>query len=163
MKHIFNRSLLVALMLGASIGVTEMATAQAAEAKQHGHAGKSDPKMTPEQRVEKRLEKMKTKLNLTDAQVNNLRTIMREDAANLKATREAVKSAQGAEAKKAARQKMFAEMKTSKERISAVLTEEQRTKMKEQFKEGKGKMRELKMKHRGERQELRKELRDQKN
>lgn len=157
MKQIVNRSLLVALMLGASVGVTQTSVAQSAEPKHHARGGKFE-NMTPEQRVEKRLEKMKSKLNLSDAQVNDLRKIMREDAAELKTAREAIKSAEGADAKKAARERMFAQMKTAKERVSAVLTEEQRTKMKEQFKEGRSKMRALKKEHRQERKELRQEL-----
>jgi periplasmic protein CpxP/Spy len=166
MKRFLNRSLVVALMLGASVGAAELSFAQAGAVDPKGEARhqkrEAKQKMTPEQRIEKRVERMDARLDLSDAQVAQLRTVLREDQARIQQSREAMKAATTDAQRQAAREQMVANFKTAKERVDAILTEEQRTKMKAQLKEGRSKMRGMKREHRQERQQLRQELKNQK-
>lgn len=78
---------------------------------------------------EKRLEHMKKALNLTDAQVTQIKTIYEHNQAEFKADREAVKAAaKGSDAKKAAFEKMRADMQAVKAQITPILTPEQQAK-----------------------------------
>lgn len=176
MKQLFNTTIkagLVALMLGASLP----AIAQQGEKPKAGdhHMGehKMDrfKNMTIAERVEKRLEQMDKQLDLTDAQVAQLRVILTEDMQKLQNAREAMKAARTADkvqdkaAREAARAEMKAQMQTTKDRISAVLTPEQREKAAAKMKEKREHMREnIKARHGkklegAQSQELRKELR----
>jgi hypothetical protein len=81
---------------------------------------------------EKRLEHMKKALNLSDAQAAQIQTIYKNNEATFKADREAVKAAtKGTDAKKAAFQKMRADMQAVKAQITPILNADQQTKWNE--------------------------------
>jgi Spy/CpxP family protein refolding chaperone len=89
---------------------------------------------TPEQRIEKRIEHMKSELGLNDAQVAKIKTIYEQNAPMLKADHDAVRSAgKGSDAQKSAEQKMRADMQQIESQILPILTPEQQTKLKEQI------------------------------
>ena len=89
---------------------------------------------TPDQRIEKRIERMKSELGLNDAQVAKIKTIYEQNATMLKADHDAVKSAaKGSDAQKSAEQKMRADMQQIESQILPILTPEQQTKLKEQI------------------------------
>ncbi len=81
---------------------------------------------------EKRIEHMKKALNLSDAQVSQIKTIYKNNQATFKADREAVKNAaDGSDAKKAAFQKMRADMRAVRDQITPILTADQQAKWKD--------------------------------
>ena len=89
---------------------------------------------TPDQKIEKRIERMKSKLGLTDAQVEKVTTIYKQNESLLTNDHNAVKSAaKGSEAQKSAEQKMRADMQQIESQIMPILTPEQQTKLKEQI------------------------------
>jgi Spy/CpxP family protein refolding chaperone len=89
---------------------------------------------TPDQKIEKRIEHMKAKLGLTDAQAAQIKTIYEQNAASMKADRDAVKAAEkGSEAQKSAEQKMRADRMQIESQILPILTPDQQTKLKEQI------------------------------
>ena len=78
---------------------------------------------------EKRLEHMKKALNLSDAQVAQIKDVYEKNEATFKADREAMKAAaKGSDAKKAAREKMRADMQTMRSEITPILTPDQQAK-----------------------------------
>ena len=80
----------------------------------------------------KRIEHMKKALNLSDAQVAQIKTIYQKNEATFKADREAMKAAaKGSDAKKAAFQKMRADMQAVQAQVTPILTADQQAKWKE--------------------------------
>ncbi|MFI5202723.1 MAG: Spy/CpxP family protein refolding chaperone [Candidatus Kapaibacterium sp.] len=78
---------------------------------------------------EKRLEHMRKALNLSDAQAAQIKTIYTQNQTEFKADRVAVKAAaKGSDAKKAAFQKMRADMQAVKAQITPILTPDQQAK-----------------------------------
>ncbi len=89
---------------------------------------------TPDQKIEKRIEHMKSELGLSDAQVEKVTAIYKENESILTNDRNAVKAAEkGSEAQKSAEQKMRADMQQIESQILPILTPEQQTKLKEQI------------------------------
>src|ERR1035437_3773330 len=89
---------------------------------------------TPDQKIEKRIEHMKAKLGLNDAQAAQIKTIYVQNAPVMKADHDAVKAAaKGSDAQKSAEQKMRADMQQVQSQIMPILTAEQQTKFKEQI------------------------------
>jgi Spy/CpxP family protein refolding chaperone len=89
---------------------------------------------TPDQKIEKRIEHMKSKLGLDNAQVAKITTIYKQNESLLTNDRDAVKAAaKGSDAQKAAEQKMRADMQQVQSQIMPILTTEQQTKWKEQI------------------------------
>ena len=89
---------------------------------------------TPDQKIEKRIERMKSKLGLNDGQVAKIKTIYEQNAPAMKADHEAVKAAEkGSEAQKSAEQKMRTDMQQVQSQVMPILTPEQQTKWKEQI------------------------------
>jgi Spy/CpxP family protein refolding chaperone len=186
MKQIFNTTLkaglMAAMMLGAGAPVmAQVRPAPGQQQEQQVERQKGDHKMdrfknmTLAERVEKRLEQMDKQLDLTDAQVAALRPILTEDMQRLQNAREAMKAARTADkaqdkaAREKAREEMKAQMQTTKDRIAAVLTPEQREKAKAHMKEMREHVREnIKARHEKmegadaeQRKQLRKELRQE--
>lgn len=138
MKQLFNTTIKAGLVAVLMMGAGAPAMAQQAD-KPAAHA-KADHKMdrfknmTVAERVEKRLQQMDKQLELSDAQVAQLRPILTEDMQRLQNAREAMKAARAADkaqdknAREAARADMKAQLQVTKDRISAVLTPEQREK-----------------------------------
>jgi Spy/CpxP family protein refolding chaperone len=88
----------------------------------------------PDQKIEKRIEHMKSKLGLNDGQVAKIKTIYEQNASTIKADHDAVKAAaKGSEAQKSAEQKMRADMQQIESQIMPILTPEQQSKLKEQI------------------------------
>ncbi len=84
---------------------------------------------SPEEMMQKRLDHMKTALNLSDAQVNQIKAIYQQNTATFKADRDAVKAAaKGSDAKKAAFQKMRTDMQGVQAQVKNILTPEQQQK-----------------------------------
>ena len=78
---------------------------------------------------EKRLAHMKKALNLSDAQVAQIKDVYEKNEATFKADRDAMKAAaKGSDAKKAAFQKMRADMQQVRAQITPILTQDQQTK-----------------------------------
>ena len=78
---------------------------------------------------EKRLAHMKKALNLTDAQVAQIKDVYKSNAATFKADRAAMKAAaKGSDAKKDAFQKMRADMRAMRSQITPILTADQQAK-----------------------------------
>ncbi len=78
---------------------------------------------------EKRLYHMKKALNLSDAQVTQIKTIYTQNKSEFKADHDAMKAAaKGSDAKKAAFQKMRADRQAVKAQITPILTADQQTK-----------------------------------
>jgi Spy/CpxP family protein refolding chaperone len=179
MKQLFNTTLkaglVAAMMLGAGAPVMAQQNDKPA-AKQGEHKMDRFKNMTIEERVEKRLAQMDKQLDLTDAQVAQLRPILTEDIQRLQNAREAVKKVRDADnaadkaQREAARAEMKAQMQTTKDRIAAVLTPEQREKAAAHLKEMRANVREnMKARHEkmqavdGEqRQQIKKQLREEK-
>ena len=89
---------------------------------------------TPDQKIKKRIERMKSKLGLNDGQVAKIKTIYEQNAPAMKADHEAVKAAEkGSEAQKSAEQKMRTDMQQVQSQVMPILTPEQQTKWKEQI------------------------------
>ena len=119
--------LLAGLIAAGSVGASNVALAQAPDSARHHHM-----MLTPEQRIEKRLAHAKKKLGLSDDQVAKLKAILEQNEAQLKADREAMRSAApGTDAKKDARQKLLADTKSIREQLKGVLTPDQLKKWKE--------------------------------
>ncbi len=192
MKQLFNTTIKGSLKLGLvavfMLGAGAPAFAQQADKpamhqkgdhKQGDHKMDRFKNMTVAERVEKRLAQMDKQLELTDAQVAQLRPILTEDIQRLQNAREAMKAARTADklqdkaAREEAREEMKAQLKTTKDRIAAVLTAEQREKAAAKIKEKRANMREnIKARHGkklegaeklqgAEKHELRKEMRMQ--
>ncbi len=89
---------------------------------------------SPDQKIEKRIEHMKAKLGLSDAQATQIKTIYEQNAPAMKADRDAIKAAaKGSEAQTSAEQKMRADMLQVQAQVLPILTPEQQTKWKEQI------------------------------
>ena len=86
-----------------------------------------------EKRIEHRIEKMKKKLNLTDAQVSQAKAIMEEAKPQMKADFQAMKAAPK-DQKEAVRAQFKKDREQTKEKLLAILTPEQRTKAEKFFK-----------------------------
>lgn len=98
-------------------------------------------RLTPEQRVEKKLEWMRKELTLTDRQSATIRTILLEKYTK-KVKRHSLKDA-SPEAKKAAVDQMLEQRRITHERIAAVLSTSQRTKYESLLKTEGGDVRKL--------------------
>ena len=78
---------------------------------------------------EKRIEHLKKALDLSDAQVAQIKDVYQKNEATFKADREAVKAAaKGSDARKAAFEKMRADREQVKTQISPILTADQQAK-----------------------------------
>jgi hypothetical protein len=187
MKQLFNITLkagLVAMLLGAGMPamaqqndkpVAKQSEHKQSEHKQGEHKMDRFKNMTVAERVEKRLEQMDKQLDLSDAQVAQLRPILTEDMQRLQNARQAMKAARTADkvqdkaAREAARAEMKAQMQVTKDRIAAVLTPEQRAKAAARMKEMRDNVREnIKARHQkldgvdgAQRMEMKKELREE--
>jgi protein CpxP len=159
---------LVAMIM---LGAGAPAIAQQADKPAMHQKGQQFKNMTVAERVEKRLEQMDKQLDLTDAQVAQLRPILTEDIQRLQNAREAMKAARTADktqdkaTRESARDEMKAQLQVTKDRIAAVLTPEQREKAAAKMTEKRANMREnIKARHGkklqgAEKQELKKEMR----
>lgn len=156
----YFRRTIFALAMGAIVLIGQGSLAQTATTKQHAPSENAYKQLTPEERIEKRLDRMSKKLELTEQQKAEIRAILKEDLADLQAARAAMKNAETPEAKKEARFEFRAQAKTTQERIASVLTTEQRAQVKEFRQERREKVRELRREHREERKQLREELRE---
>lgn len=179
MKQLFNTTikntlklgLVGAMLLGAGAPAIAQNGDKPAMHQKGDHKMDRFKNMTIAERVEKRLQQMDKQLELTDAQVAQLRPILMEDIQRLQNAREAMKTARTADkaqdkgAREAARAEMKAQMQVTKDRIAAVLTPEQREKAAAKIKAKREHMREnIKERHGkklegAERQELKKEIR----
>ena len=83
-------------------------------------------------RPEKRLEHMKKALNLTDAQVAQIKTVYENNKAEFQSDRTAIKAAaKGSDARKAAFKKMRSDMQAMRTQITPILTPVQQAKLKQ--------------------------------
>jgi periplasmic protein CpxP/Spy len=88
----------------------------------------------PSKMMEKRIEHMKSALNLSDAQVSQIKTIYKQNETTLKSDFQAMKAAdKGSDAQKAAREKMRSDMKETQSQVKQVLTPDQQAKLQEQM------------------------------
>jgi Spy/CpxP family protein refolding chaperone len=85
-----------------------------------------------ERRIEHCIEKMKKKLNLSDAQVTQIKTIFTENAPQIKADHEKIKAAPK-DQREALRANLKNDKQAIKEKLLAVLTPDQRTKAEKFF------------------------------
>jgi hypothetical protein len=89
-------------------------------------------KGSPDQMIEKRVEKMKSELGLDQAQVTKITAIYKQNESLLTNDRNAVKeAAKGSEAQKSAEQKMHADSEQIRAEIMPILNSEQQAKLKE--------------------------------
>ncbi|MEO6939078.1 MAG: hypothetical protein ABI444_02920 [Candidatus Kapaibacterium sp.] len=134
------------MVLGLSLmGVTAMNTQASAQTAAQTPPGQIAPattyqKLTPEEKIQKRMEHLQKKLNLTDQQAAQMRTVLEQNAARLRADRDAVHAATDAN-RKAARMQLRTDQKAMRGQLKGVLTPEQLKKFKE--------MREDRREHRG--------------
>ena len=91
----------------------------------------SDAKI--EKKIEHRIEKMKTKLNLTDAQVTQVKAILETSKPQIKADYEKMKAAPK-DQRKALRADLKKDKSAIKDKLFAVLTPEQQAKAEKYFK-----------------------------
>lgn len=84
----------------------------------------------PEEMIQKRVERLKSALNLNDEQVSKVKSIYEQYEPALKTDREAVRSASG-EQKQAAEEKLHGEMEQVQTQVKTILTPEQQTKFAE--------------------------------
>ena len=85
-----------------------------------------------EKRIEKRIEKMQKKLNLSDAQVSQAKAIIEQSKPQMKADFEKMKAAPK-DQKSAIRAELKKDREATKEKLMAILTPEQRTKAEKFF------------------------------
>jgi protein CpxP len=84
---------------------------------------------SPAKRMEKRVEHMKSALNLTDAQVAQVREIYKKNETTMQSDFDAMKSAaKDSDAKKSAHEKMRADMQQIQSQVKEVLTPDQQAK-----------------------------------
>ncbi|HWF44764.1 MAG TPA: Spy/CpxP family protein refolding chaperone [Candidatus Kapabacteria bacterium] len=120
MKH--RKTTVKALLVGASLLVGSFAVAHAMQHRD------------PSKMMEKRIERMKTDLNLSDAQVSQIKTIYKQNETTMKSDFDAMKAAdKGSDAQKAAREKMHGDMKDIQAQVKQVLTPDQQTKLHDQM------------------------------
>ena len=136
------RNQLKILVLAAVIGIASITYADMQD-----HSGKNHEKLTPEARIEKRLERMKKNLNISDAQATQIRTILTNTKNQMQERIAKMKSAP-AEDKAALRNEFKSARLSTHNEILRILTPEQRTKAEAMREEMKGKM---KGKHHGKR------------
>lgn len=91
----------------------------------------TDAKM--EEKIEHRIEKMKKKLNLTDAQVTQVKAIMEDSKPQIKTDHDKMEAAPK-EQRAALREQMHKDRDAAKGKIFAVLTPEQQAKAEKFFK-----------------------------
>jgi hypothetical protein len=121
------------VLSAAAVAVLSLGGLAATNAMQHGaRDGHRDPA--------KMLERMKDKLGLSDAQVTQIKAVYEKNEAVMKADRDAIKAAANDDAKKAAFQKMRADMEGVQAQVKPILTADQLAKWNEfkQKHEGKG-------------------------
>jgi Spy/CpxP family protein refolding chaperone len=97
----------------------------------HRHPGMM--RMMSPKMIDRHLHMMKTKLNLTDAQVDQLKSIMQQHMDKMKADMDAIKNAlKGSDARKDARKQMVEDRKAmmNMDDVKSVLTPEQFKKFK---------------------------------
>ncbi|MBC7412884.1 MAG: hypothetical protein H7331_10585 [Bacteroidia bacterium] len=115
------------------MGVSTLSIAQNTEKRDAKRAEKAEVAMkTAEQRVAARMEVLNSKLGLTDAQANKIKTAMLER----EKTRDELRAKYGTD-KKALKEKMKASNKKCREVMMSTLTDEQKTKLKELHKKQK--------------------------
>jgi Spy/CpxP family protein refolding chaperone len=142
MKGINMKNQLKILVLAAVIGISSITYADMQD-----NAGKNHEKRTPEQRVEKRLERMKKNLNISDAQATQIRTVLMNKKNEMQDRVAKMKSAPAAD-KAALRSELKSARLSTHNEILSILTPEQRTKAESMREAMKGKM---KGKHKGKR------------
>ena len=87
---------------------------------------------SPDKKIEKRIEHLKSKLSLTDDQVAKVKAVYMQNETLLTNDHNAVKAAaKESDAKKAAWQKMKADMQQVEAQVMPILTADQQTKLKE--------------------------------
>ena len=87
---------------------------------------------SPDKKIEKRIEHLKSKLSLTDDQVAKVKAVYMQNETLLTNDHNAVKAAaKESDAKKAAWQKMKAYMQQVEAQVMPILTADQQTKLKE--------------------------------
>src|SRR5437763_507062 len=107
---------------GLAVALLSLGGLMGAHAMQH-HEGHRDPA--------KMIEHIQKKLGLTDAQVTQIKDIYAKNEATMKADHDAIKAAANDDAKKAAFQKMRADMETIQAQVKPILTAEQLAKWNE--------------------------------
>lgn len=128
------------LLLAAVIGISSISYADSGD-----WLAKDKQKMTTEQRIEKRIERMKKNLNISDAQASEIRTILTNTKNQLQDRIEKMKSAPPSD-KAAIRNELKSARLSTHNEILRILTPEQRAKAESMREEMKGKMKE---KHKG--------------
>lgn len=98
--------------------ICHLAASFSASAQQAHQANSQSAKMTPEQRVDMRLSKMKQNLNLSDEQVSKVKQLLLQEQNKLKAN-------------KGNKEAMKAEHAYLMEELAKILTPEQMTKFKQ--------------------------------
>src|SRR5688572_8080939 len=120
MKSIIRTAVIFSLL---AIGVAVFAKEGNGEAKGFGRGkGKN---------IAKHIEKIKSELGLTESQSAQIRSIIEASKAEIKADIQAMKNADGKDAKAAARAELKKDQQAMRENILAVLTPEQRAKAEE--------------------------------
>jgi Spy/CpxP family protein refolding chaperone len=133
------------LALAAVIGISSITYAD-----MHDQAGKDHEKRTPEQRIEKRLERMKKNLNISDAQATQIRTILMNTKTEMQDRVAKMKSAPDAD-KATLRNELKSARLSTHNQILSILTPEQRTKAESMREAMKGKMKDKHKKMRSHR------------
>jgi Spy/CpxP family protein refolding chaperone len=121
-KPIFEKTMILKKLSMIFLSVAALSFGAYAAIAQHGN---------PEEMIQKRLEHLKSALNLNDEQVSKIKSIYEQYEPALKADREAVRSASGDAQKQAAEQKMRREMEQMQTQVKTILTPEQQTKFAE--------------------------------
>jgi len=119
MKSIIRTAVIFSLM---AIGIAVFAK----EGNGHKGHGRSKGK-----NIAKHIEKIKGELGLTESQSAQIRSIIEASKAEIKADIQAMKNAEGKEAKAAARAELKKDQQAMRDNILAVLTPEQRAKAEE--------------------------------
>ena len=121
-------SFILALVLAASLSQVTPGHAQSETPKLNTPAA---PLLTPEQRIEKRLAHARKKLNLTDAQVDQMRAILKDNMSKLMADRQNLRNVTpGNGAVRDAHKQLMTDRKAMMERMKGVLTPDQLEKFK---------------------------------
>jgi Spy/CpxP family protein refolding chaperone len=123
------------IISGLAVALLSLGGLMGAHAMQHRGGEHRDPS--------KMIEHMQKKLGLSDQQVTQIKDIYAKNEATLKADHDAIKAAANEDAKKAAFQKMRADMEAVQAQVKPILTADQLAKLNEfkqkhEGREGKG-------------------------
>ncbi len=128
------------LILAAIIGISSIANADYADP-----LAKNSQKMTPEQRIEKRIEKMKKNPNISDVQATEIRTVLTNTKNQMQDRIAKMKSAPAAD-KAALRNEIKSTKLSTHNEILRILSPEQRAKAESMRDAKKGQMKDKRKK-----------------